>query len=681
VTEPITLAFSLHVTQAVIALLLALVFHGFFRVYRRAHLRYWALSFWSGVVYYLSAGFAMFGTAPPGTFALSRVFFSATSLAAAYPQIVWLLAGAYVAATQRRIAPQRLRSILLVAAGAGAACVLLFSTDPGAADARAFLRVELRALITASAFVIAGVLLWTGEAEHGSFGRRLLATAFVLFGALQLVLLSVFISQRLLNTTFDWVPILGLGDLVGQVLISLALVIWLLEEERSRARHATRRLYHLSFHDALTGLPNRKLFLERLAHALAQQTDNTRYVVAMVNVDRFRLLNESLGHQQADRLLAQLGDRLLHRAPRVDTVARVGADEFVLLFREEEGASIAIPSCMQLLERLREPFQLDDREVTLTCSLGLSSFPDDSDQPEALLANASAATIRAKEHGGNQLVPFAVDMSGRAHEQLEFENDLRNALDRGEFGLVYQPILTMESERVTGFEALLRWKHPKRGLLGPDEFLPLAESLGLMDRITDWVLETACRQVREWRQRYELPLWVAVNFSASAFRGHDLIDRVMRIVRRVKLSPEDLIVEITENVAMENFETGIVTLEQLRASGVRIAIDDFGTGFSSLSYLRRLPIDKLKLDKEFVQEISHDAGTLAIVNALVPLAHKLGLHVVAEGVETQAQLAQLREAGVDEFQGFLMYEPMPPATCESMLETESASRYFRNEVI
>ncbi|HEX6928627.1 MAG TPA: EAL domain-containing protein, partial [Gammaproteobacteria bacterium] len=282
---------------------------------------------------------------------------------------------------------------------------------------------------------------------------------------------------------------------------------------------------------------------------------------------------------------------------------------------------------------------------------------------------------------GDQLVTFSADMSGRAQDRLEFENDLRRAFDRGEFTLVYQPILLAESEKVAGFEALLRWKHPRRGLLKPDEFLPLAESLGLMDRIADWVLESACRQIREWRQRFELPLWVAVNFSASTFRSPDLIDRIMRILRRIRFAPEDLLVEITENVAMENFETGVVTLEQLRLSGVRIAIDDFGTGFSSLSYLRRLPIDKVKLDKEFVHEISRDQGTLAIVNALVPLAHQLGLRVVAEGVETREQLAQLRESGVDEIQGYLMYEPMPPATCESMLETASAARYFRNEVI
>lgn len=680
-TEPAALVFVLNFTQALIALLLALIFFGFFRIYRRAHLRFWSLSFCAGVVYYLASGLALLSAAKLDPLGIPRTALSAVSLTAAYPQIVWLLAGAYVAATQRRVSPQRLRTYLLIAAGFGAASALLFAFSPSGADARLLLRVELRALLTAAAFFIAGVFLWTGEREIGNFGRLLLAAAFVLYGGQQLAALGVFVSQRLLETWFTWTPALGLADLVGQVLIGLALITWLLEEERNRARTATRRLYHLSFHDALTGLPNRKLFLERLAHALSQEQAGTRYVVAMVNVDRFRLLNESLGHQQADRLLGQLGDRLLHRAPRVDTVARVGADEFALLFREEEGKAVGMAACEKLLERLREPFALDDSEIVLTCSIGMSSFPGDGRQPEALLANASAATIRAKEHGGDTIVTFSVEMSGRAQEQLAFENDLRRAFERNEFALVYQPVLRADTRKVVGFEALLRWKHQKRGLLAPDDFLPLAESLGLMNRITDWVLETATRQIREWRDRYELSLWIAVNFSASAFRTPDLIDRVLRIVRQARLAPDDLLVEITENIAMENFETGVVTLEQLRIAGVKVAIDDFGTGFSSLSYLRRLPIDKIKLDKEFVHEISRDVGTQAIIDAVVPLAHKLGIRVVAEGIESDEQLQYLQEAGIDEIQGYLMYEPMPPATCQSMLEAASAARYFRNEVI
>ncbi|HEX7048090.1 MAG TPA: bifunctional diguanylate cyclase/phosphodiesterase [Gammaproteobacteria bacterium] len=680
-TEPTLLLFSLSIAQAIVALMLALVFQGFFRIYRRAHLQFWSFSFWAGVACFTCAGFTLLLAHQADIPVYARTTLASLSLAAAYLQITWLLAGAWVGATRHRLAPRRLRALLLGAALLGVLSAVLFAGAPDAMGARMFLRIELRSFLTAAAFFIAGVFLWSGETERGSFGRRLLAIAFVLYGMQQLAVLGVFISQRLLEVAFGWMSTLGLSNLVGQVMIGLALVIWLLEEERTRARNATRRLYHLSFHDALTGLPNRKLFLERFAHALEQEQNGARHVIAIVNIDRFRLLNESLGHQQADRLLAQLGDRLLHRAPHVDTVARIGGDEFALLFREDDNNAFALNACEQLLDRLREPFTLDERDLLLTCSMGVSSFPDDGGQPEALLANASAAAIRAREYGGDQLVTFAIDMSGRAHEQLEFENDLRRAFERREFTLVYQPVLLADNNTVTGFEALLRWKHAKRGLLGPDEFLPLAESLGLMDRVTDWVLESACRQVSEWRQRFDLPLWIAVNFSASTFRSPDLIDRVMRTLRKANLAPEDLLVEITENVAMEHFDTGVVTLEQLRLSGVRIALDDFGTGFSSLSYLRRLPIDKVKLDKEFIHEISRDMGSLAIVEAVVPLAHKLGIRVVAEGVETEAQLAQLRAAGIDEIQGYLMYEPMPPATCQSMLESASAARYFRNEVI
>src|SRR5690606_9577646 len=263
-----------------------------------------------GLVCFAGAGFTLLLAHDSHITIWSRTGLAAVSLAAAYLQIVLLLAGAWVGATQRGIAARRLRSLLLAAAALGMLSALLYTGRADAMDARMFLRVELRAFLTAAAFFIAGVFLWSGEMERGSLGRRLLAAAFVLYGIQQLAVLGAFVSQRLMDVAFVWIAALGLSNLVGQVLIGLALVIWLLEEERSRARNATRRLYHLSFHDALTGLPNRKLFIERLAHALEHEHNGGRYVVAIVNIDRFRLLNESLGHQQADRLLAQLGDRL-----------------------------------------------------------------------------------------------------------------------------------------------------------------------------------------------------------------------------------------------------------------------------------------------------------------------------------------------------------------------------------
>lgn len=668
-------------TQAVIALLLSAVFFGFYRVYRRDHLRYWALSFLAGVVHLVGSSLALGYSASVSTIGMPRLFLSAVSLAAAYPQIILLLVGAYVVATHRHPGSRFVAGAVAGGALFGVFTSLLFANDSQAADMRLFLRVDLRTLLTAAAFFSAGAFLWNNRDRHTEFGQRLLSVAFLLYGIQQGSTLALVTTQRMQNTWHPLTTYVGFIDLVLQVFIGLALVIWLQEEERVRARQATRKLYHLSFHDALTGLPNRKLFLERLAHAMQRVEGDERLTVAFLNVDRFRLLNESFGHQQADRLLALLSDRLLHRSRSVDTVARIGVDEFALLYRDSEDRQGSMTALERMMERVRQPFELDKRRVVLTCSAGTSSYPEDSQDAEALLANASAAMLAAKKKGGDGMLQYTPDMSGQARERLEFEHDLRNALANREFSLLYQPVIAATDSQVLGFEALLRWKHPRHGLLTPDDFLPLAENLGLMDRITNWVLETACSQVGEWRRRHDMPLWVAVNFSPSSFRHTDLPDRILGTLKRCHLEPECLVVEITESLALENMETGMVALEQMRVRGIQVAIDDFGTGYSSLSYLRRLPIDKIKLDKEFVHEVSHDIGSRAIVEALVPLAHKLGMKVVAEGVERKEQLAQLREVGCDELQGFLMYEPMPVATCDSMLESIAAARYFSNEVI
>lgn len=679
--SPVNMILSLGFAEAVIALVFSLLFIGFHRLYRRTHLRYWANSFLALTIYAASSALANFTAVKFGANSILRALESFISLAAAYPSALWLLAGAYIAATQRRLPAGRVRSLIIAGALFGGITSLLFAFEPGAADLRMFLRVELTHFLIGTAMFLGGIYLLMVRSDQPGFGQRLLGLAFLVYSAQAFATFAVFLSQRLLGQALPFGPYLGIIDMIAVVLVGLALVIWLLEEERNRARTANRKLYHLSFHDPLTGLPNRKLFLERLAHAIERVGEDESYAVLLVNLDRFRLLNESLGHNRADKLLALVGDRLLHRARQVDTVARVGVDEFALLLRETKGGQRVMNASNRLLKELREPYELNGREILLTASIGISRFPDDAQRADQLIANAAAAMQRGKEHGGDKLVPFSEDMGGRAHEQLDFEGDLRRALERDEFTLLYQPVIDAVDNRVLGFEALLRWKHPRRGLLAPDAFISLAESLGLMDDITQWVLREACQQIRGWRKRFDLPLWIAVNLSASAFRQPDLVDQVLEILGETKLEAEDLIAEITENVAMENFEAGVVTLEQMRMRGIQVAIDDFGTGFSSLSYLRRLPVDKVKLDKEFIHELSDDVGSLAIVNALVPLAHKLGMKVVAEGVETREQLAQLREAGCDEIQGFLMYEPMPPATCESMLESVSASRYFKDEVI
>lgn len=669
------------IAEAIISLALATLFGGFHHVYRRTHLRYWCYAFAAGFVFLTFSSAALYLAQHGLGLSVGQTVFSTIALVAAYLQLAWLFAGAYVAASQQIILRTRMNSMLLIAASFGIVSSIVFSGNSDYTALQLLLGVEIRVLVSAMTFFAIGIYMLMTRGDKPGIGRQLIAYAFLFEATYYLGTFAALLSQRMLETRFWFIPYLGLIEIVGLALIGLALVVWLLEEERFRARAANRKLYHLSFHDPLTGLPNRKLFLERLSLALDRAQPSEEIAVVLVNLDRFRLLNESMGHTRADKLLTQLGDRLLHRARNVDTVARIGVDEFALLLRENTGGNATVNDAQRLLADLREPYDMDNRGILLTASIGYSRAPEDGDRPDQLLANAGAAMQRAKSQGGDCLLTYTEDMSGRAQEQLEFEADLRRALDQDEFTLMYQPIMETGSNKVVGFEALLRWRHPRRGLIGPDDFIAIAESLGLMSRISDWVLHRACTQIRDWRNKFDLPLWVAVNLSASAFRQPDLAEHLLTILSRVRLSAEDLVIEITENVAMENFEAAIITLEQMRMRGIRIAIDDFGTGFSSLSYLRRLPVDKVKLDKEFIHELSADIGSLAIVNALVPLAHQLGMQVVAEGVETREQLQQLQDAGCDEFQGFLLYEPMPPATCESVLESVSAARYFKDEVI
>jgi EAL domain-containing protein (putative c-di-GMP-specific phosphodiesterase class I) len=286
--------------------------------------------------------------------------------------------------------------------------------------------------------------------------------------------------------------------------------------------------------------------------------------------------------------------------------------------------------------------------------------------------------MRAKEYGGDQIVTFAADMSGRAQEQLDLENELRRAFDNREFTLVYQPVLTTEDRQVTGFEALLRWKHPRRGLLAPDDFLPLAEQLGLMDRITDWVLDRACRQIHDWRQKYDLPLWVAVNFSASAFRSADLLDRIMHTLRQARLAPEDMVVEITENIAMENFEAGVVTLEQLRLSGIRIAIDDFGAGASQIDRIVALKPDIIKLDMRLFKQAARGGLSADVTLAAAAIAERVGCEIVCEGVETVEELHFGIECGARYIQGFVFAPAEPellPAN-QPLERVRAVQKYF-----
>jgi diguanylate cyclase (GGDEF)-like protein/PAS domain S-box-containing protein len=434
-------------------------------------------------------------------------------------------------------------------------------------------------------------------------------------------------------------------------------------------RQLTDRLAYQALHDALTGLPNRLLLDQQLNRALDQaQRHNWLLAVLFIDLDRFKQINDTLGHPTGDLVLEQVSRRLEACLRRSDCLARMGGDEFTVVLIELTDSKDALRVGRKLLGAFREPFRVDGYEFFLTASIGISLFPRDGGDAATLQRKADTAMYRAKAHGKNGLEFFAPEFGVAAQERLEIETALRRAMEHGELQLYYQP-QAEPGGRLVGFEALLVWNHPKLGLTPPAQFIPVAEDSGMIVPIGSWALAEACRQASAWQGDGCPKFKVAVNVSATQFCRSDFVDTVAQALSHSKLDPATLELELTESVVMRDVEESARQMDRLRALGVSIAIDDFGTGYSSLSYLRRLPIDALKIDRSFLEEVEKDSNTIPLIQAIVTLAHGLGLSVVAEGVENQHQLEVLRAAGCDAFQGYLLGEPMPAVDAERLLHT------------
>jgi diguanylate cyclase (GGDEF)-like protein/PAS domain S-box-containing protein len=437
---------------------------------------------------------------------------------------------------------------------------------------------------------------------------------------------------------------------------------------------AEERLIHDALHDSLTGLPNRALFMDRLSHALerARRHAEFSFAVIFIDLDKFKLVNDSFGHAAGDRLLADAAGRLRASLRGGDTVARLGGDEFTVLVEDLDGAGDAERAAQRIQEQFARPFDLDGHEVFASASLGLALSEFGYDRPEDILRDANTAMHRAKSEGRARFRVFDSSMSTHAAALLRLENDLRRAVERREFAVCYQPILALDTGRVAGLEALVRWRHPRRGLLTPEEFIAAAEESGAIIDIDRWVLGEACLRVREWRRRFpcEPPLSVSVNLSAKQFARPDLVGCVERALREAGVGPDALKLEITESALMGREEPVAETLVRLSALGVEIYLDDFGTGYSSLSYLHRFHIDVLKIDREFVGRIGAGGGRSEIARAVVTMAHSLGMKVVAEGVETHAQRTALESMGCEYAQGLLFSRPIDHASVDELLRNQ-----------
>ena len=428
-------------------------------------------------------------------------------------------------------------------------------------------------------------------------------------------------------------------------------------------------LHFLANHDQLTQLPNRNEFLRRLDEAVARAARyGYRIGVLFIDLDRFKNVNDTLGHESGDALLVAVAGRFSETLRGSDTVARLGGDEFTVLLSEISNPQEAAASAQRLRATLAQPFVVQDQEVFASASIGISIYPDDGADAATLLRNADMAMYRAKDMGRNIFQFYSREATEAAMQRLGIESRLRRAVDRGEFVLHYQPIVDVESNQIVGLESLVRWNRPDTGLVSPATFIPIAEETGLIVPIGDWVLETACRQLRAFHESGHAGLRIAVNLSPKQFRRRDMAQTIADTLARTGLAAQHLELEITESSVMENPETAVLTLHALKEMGVHLSIDDFGTGYSSLSQLKRFPIHALKVDQSFIRDIPADEENAAIASAIIAMGQRLRLTLVAEGVETSEQLAFIRERGCRYAQGYLFSRPIPADEIAALLK-------------
>ncbi|MEP7057986.1 MAG: EAL domain-containing protein [Caldimonas sp.] len=556
----------------------------------------------------------------------------------------------------------------LIAVGASAVALLIFFWLRTVGDRRGRLYRALAALLMGSA--ICG-MHYTGMAAASFPVGSVCLSAGALgghsLGAIASLASVMLLSMTLLTSTFD-----------ARMQSRTARLAASLKAANEQLQSANDELQQRAFLDPLTGLPNRLLLEDRLMHALrrgerSEQRGAERHpekiAVMFVDLDGFKLINDLHGHDAGDRVLKEAALRLRVAARDSDTVARIGGDEFVLLIEDASNVADCVTLARRLVEVLARPFDIEARQVKVTGSVGIVVYPDHGHK-DKLVAHADAAMYAAKRSGGNTYALFESRMDTVALEQLSLQNDLRHAIERGELQLYYQPKVDGRLGKIRGVEALLRWNHPERGIVGPGVFIPIAERFGLITAIGNWVIDEACRQMQSWASD-GVRMRVAINISVHQLYAGDLVERIGDALARHAVDPSQLLCEITESVAMEDVKATQRTFDGLSAIGVFVSIDDFGTGYSSLSYLRQLAARQLKIDRSFVGDIEVSSDARAIVSAVVHLAHALGLRVVAEGVETAGQRDILLGMGCDELQGFLFARPMP---AEALLAWVQGSR-------
>jgi len=635
------------------ALSIAIILQLSNRIFQRPYMVAWV---WSWIVASAFFGCALYDASRVGS---ANVVVDALLLVLPIVRAALVFAGAFHLARHR---PLHRRSVAFIIVLLVIIAVNGLVSDALIGRASA---LALSAFVVSVFVFISAYFVFRYRASRSEIGMKLMGAAFVAVGLERITRCMELLAQT---------PFVPLGALEREMLrvvilgfVGVGMLLCVLEDQREAAELAAAQVEHLAYHDPLTGLPNRALFFDRLIVALAQGDRYTeKTAVLFLDIDRFKNFNDSLGHAAGDIILRTAAKRLREAVRKVDTVARFGGDEFTIIIQKIESVDAVARVAQKILADLRIPFVVGDRELSVTSSIGISIHPEDGADANSVVRNADSAMYRAKELGRDCYQLYTSAMNEQTLATLDLENRLRHAIEQRELIVYYQPLVDLKTNGIFGYEALIRWQHPTLGLLSPSEFIPLAESSGLIVPMGYWILDEACMQAARWSARGGDAPTVSVNLSARQLQQRDLVARVTLAISESGIHPSQLELEITESNAMQNPAYSIRLLNEIRALGVRVALDDFGTGYSSLGYLRQLPIDTLKLDKEFISDIASGENA-AIVTAVIAMAHSLGLEVIAEGVETERQLEFLREQRCDRIQGYICSVPLPPLELEMLM--------------
>lgn len=672
--DAITVLFTL---QAVLSLILCLLLVSFLRRFDQSFLRHWALSVGAVTLYAVITAISLQLAGSGQLSGLLASVLSTLALTAIALHLAWLILGAWEA-SYNDTASKTLQFLVIggcLLLAIGGTVVLGFLGDVDGWREQSPL--SPRHILTGLAFIATAVGLKRALDDSGLISAWLAPAAFFLFGGHQLALAWFTRWQPEVGLFLaDSALIHGLG-LPLQVLIGYSIIIWMLEIERRRsdravdnAEQAQARLVHFHMHDPVTGLPNRRQLQDQLSEEVQRASEkHVKVAVVSIGLHRFNIVAQALGWQKTDHLMRELAARLRQETPANATLGRVGERDFLVILPGVTKPEATMARVHRLVEACSQPLKVNEHDVFLNLTAGVCLAPDHEIDAVALVNMAQQAQMDAAERGDALSIHQTTSPIPRPHDLLQLERELRSAVSEGQFVLYFQPLISIKMRRISGFEALLRWQHPERGLLTPGSFLQEAVRLGVLDELEDQILAQSLGQLAEWQQDLSLPsITVSINLSAQRFQQPDLARKIKGMCKRYKVNPVDLHLEITESTAMQNFEAGLSTIAELRALGCKVCLDDFGTGYSSLAHLRRLEVDYVKLDRSFITNVENDPQERDMIRAVVDLIHSLGMTVLAEGVENRQQLGYLLHCRVDVVQGFLLGKPSPAHVYQSALD-------------